>query len=313
MSDNAFGGDADAHVSYRTADGIATIELNRPKKLNAFTDQMERELIDAFDRADSDDDVRVVVLTGAGKAFCAGMDLSESADPREVFVDWRRSPTAPTGTQFDTGSTLPLRRDGGGRVALRIFDSLKPVIAAINGHAVGVGLTMTLPADIRLASEDARFSVPFTRRALVPESCSSWFLPRVVPVQQAMEWMLTGATFTAQEALAGGLVRSIHPKGELLTAATYLARQIAENTSPVSVGLTRKLLWQMMTAPHPMLAHRIETHALNVRGVSADAREGISAFIEKRPPQFTDSVTSDWPDVFAGWPEPGFDLPVGRP
>jgi enoyl-CoA hydratase/carnithine racemase len=303
---------AQPHVTYTVADYVATIVLNRPDKLNAFTDSMERELIECFDRSDADDEVRVVVITGAGSAFCAGMDLAAGEDPRDSFTDWRRSPTAPAGTQFDVdGEDLPIRRDGGGRVVLRIFNSRKPVISAINGHAVGVGATMTLPSDIRVASETAKFAFPFTRRAFVPESCSSWFLPRVVSPQQAMEWVLTGRTFDAREALSGGLVRSIHTAGEVLDVAMGLAREIADHTSPVSSSLSRRMLWQMMTAPHPMAAHQIETQALNFRGVSADAREGIAAFIDKREPVFTDAVSTHSPDVFADWPEPLYVSPQG--
>lgn len=298
------------HVGYRVDNGVAIVLLDRPDNLNAFTDQMEGELIECFDRSDADDAVRAVVLTGSGRAFCAGMDLAEGDDPRDAFTDWRRSPTAPEGTQFDVpGEELPIRRDGGGRVVLRIFASRKPVISAINGHAVGVGATMTLPTDIRVASATAKFAFPFTRRAFVPESCSSWFLPRVVEVQQAMEWVLTGRTFGADEALAGGLVRSIHPPEKVLGVALDLAHEIADNTSPVSTSMSRRMLWQMMTAPHPMAAHQMETHALNLRGVSADAREGIGAFIDKREAVFTDSVSCDTPDVFADWPEPHYEPP----
>ncbi|MGW0037844.1 enoyl-CoA hydratase-related protein [Gordonia sp. NPDC003376] len=299
-------------VAYSVAHGVATILLNRPDHLNAFTDEMEAALIDAFDRSDTDDDVRAVVLTGAGRAFCAGMDLVAGDDPRLAFHDWRRSDTAPAGTQYEVdGEDLPVRRDGGGRVSLRIFASLKPAISAINGHAVGVGATMTLPTDIRIASDTAKFAFPFTRRAFVPESCSSWFLPRVVAPQQALEWMLTGRTFDAGEALAGGLLRSIHPADEVLDVALALAAEIADNTAPVSTSLARKMLWQMMTAPHPMAAHQIETAALNARGVSADAAEGIDAFLHKRAPRFTDTVSADTPDVFGQWPEPQFTPPNG--
>lgn len=299
-----------SHVGYETLDGVATILLDRADRLNAFTDRMERELIEAFDRADADDDVRVVVLTGAGHAFCAGMDLAEGSDPRLAFTDWRRSQTAPEGTQFPLeGDDLPLRRDGGGRVVLRIFESRKPIISAINGHAVGVGATMTLPTDIRIASDTAKFAFPFTRRAFVPESCSSWFLPRVVPQQQAMEWILTGRTFGAEEALTGGLVRSIHPAEAVVPAAMELAREIADNTSPVSTALSRQMLWRMRTAAHPMEAHQVETLALNHRGVSVDAREGIGAFIEKRKPRFTDSVSTDVPHVFETMSDPLFRPP----
>jgi enoyl-CoA hydratase/carnithine racemase len=296
------------HVTCETADHVAVITLNRPEKLNAFTDQMEAALVDCFDRTDADDAVRAVVITGAGRAFCAGMDLSPTDDGATPFETWRRSPTAPAGTRYNVpGEPLPVRRDGGGRVVLRIFESRKPVVAAINGHAVGVGITMTLPCDLRLISEDARIALPFTRRGLVPESCSSWFLPRVVAVQKAAEWMLTGRVFGAQEALDAGLVRSLHPAGEVLQAAMELAGEIAA-AAPVSTSLTRRMLWTMLTASHPMTAHEVETAALNRRGVSADAREGIDAFLAKRTPKFAD-VVSAFPDVLAGLPHPPYPRP----
>ncbi len=264
------GSTAAEHVLYGVDGNVATITLNRPDRLNAFTDTMERQLIEAFDRADADDEVRAVVITGAGRAFCAGMDLAEAANPDDTFREWRSSPDAPEGTVFDVpGQDLPVRRDGGGRVVLRIWASPKPVLSAINGHAVGVGTTLTLPTDLRLASEDTIFCLPFVRRAFVPESCSSWFLPRVVPVQKAMEWTLTGRRFGAAEALEAGLVRSVHPADEVLPATLELAHEIAQ-ASPVSVALSRQMLWRMLGATSPMDAHRVETWALNQRGVSAD-------------------------------------------
>ncbi|WP_456696889.1 enoyl-CoA hydratase-related protein [Aeromicrobium sp. P5_D10] len=300
------------HVRYAVEGHVAVITLDRPDRLNAFTDTMERELIECFDRSDADDEVRVVVLTGAGRAFCAGMDLAET-DPRDTFTSWRASASAPAGTQFDVdGSDLPVRRDGGGRVVLRIFDSLKPVISAINGHAVGVGATMTLPTDLRLGADGAKFSFPFVQRAFVPESCSSWFLPRVVPVQVATEWMLTGRTFDAAEALRGGLLRSTHPAEDVLPTAMELAHEIAESTSAVSASATRRMLWAMLTASHPMRAHEIETLALNDRGVSADAREGVAAFVEKRRPTFGDRVSSDSPAVLDTLVRPAY-TPPGDP
>lgn len=293
------------HVQYEVSDHVAVVRLDRPAALNAFTDEMEAELIECFDRSDADDDVRVVVLTGSGRAFCAGMDLSPAADGVAPFEAWRRSGTAPAGTQYDVpGEPLPIRRDGGGRVALRIFDSLKPTIAAINGHAVGVGITMTLPCDLRLVAEDAKIAFPFTQRGFVPESCSSWFLPRVVPVQTALEWLLTGRFLTAGDALAAGLVRSVHPAEEVFPAALELAREIAA-AAPVSTSLTRRLLWQMLTAAHPMSAHEVETEALNRRGLSADADEGVAAFLERRAPSFTDRVSQS-PDVLATLPHPAY-------
>lgn len=292
-------------VELSVQSGIATILLNRPQHLNAFTDEMEAALIAAFDQTDADDDVRAVILTGAGRAFCAGMEV---ADAGATLAEWRRSPSAPEGTQFTVpGHDLPVRRDGGGRVVLRIFNSLKPVIAAVNGPAVGVGATMVLACDLRLASTQARFGFVFTRLGVVPESCSSWFLPRVVPMQTALEWVLTGRVFPAEEALDRGLVRSIHAPAELIEDAVALAREIAGNAAPVSAALSRQLLWRMLTADHPMAAHQSETLALNLRGVSPDAHEGFTAFLQKRPAAFTDRVSSDLPRVFDALPEREFD------
>jgi enoyl-CoA hydratase/carnithine racemase len=272
-------------------DGVLTITLNRPERLNAWTETMGRELIEAFDRADADDEVRVVIVTGAGRGFCAGADLASGG---ETF-DYRAR-----------GREDEVPRDGGGRFVLRVFESTKPVIAAINGPAVGVGATMTLPMDIRLAAQDARIGFVFARRGIVPEACSSWFLPRLVGISQAMEWVATGRVFGADEALAGGLVRSLHPGGELLDAARALAREIADNTAPVSVALARRLMWTMLGAEHPMLAHRADSRAMFARGQSADAREGIASFLEKRPADFPDRVSEGLPDVFPGWSPPDF-------
>jgi enoyl-CoA hydratase/carnithine racemase len=285
---------------------VATIALNRPGRLNAFTDAMEVELIEALDRCDLEDDIRVVILTGDGRAFCSGMDLEDAGN---AFVAWRGRDDAPEGSRFEVaGEDLPMRRDGGGRVVLRMFDCLKPIIAAVNGPAVGVGATMLLAADVRLASDQARFGFVFNRRGVVPESCSTWFLPRVVPMQVAMEWVLTGRLFPAAEALDRGLVSGVYPQDDLLPAAYALAREISDNTSPVSAALTRRLMWRMLGAPHPMTAHTAETHALNVRGVSADAQEGFEAFMQKRPAVFPDRVSTDFPDVMSGLlEEPVFD------
>lgn len=291
-------------ISVEVSESIATVTLRRPEALNAFTDLMEVELIEAFNRCDADHAVRAVVLTGEGRAFCAGMDLSQSA---ETFDSWRANDVAEAAPDGSMESRM--RRDGGGRVVLRMFEMNKPVIAAINGPAVGVGITMTLAADVRIAAEDARMGFVFNRRGLVPESCSSWFLPRVVPMQTAMEWVLTGRVFSADEALAAGLVRSLHPREKLLSAAYDLAREIAENTAPVSVALARQMLWRMLAADHPMTAHEVETHALNLRGRSGDAREGIAAFLEKRPARFPDIVPQDVPDVFAHLPRRSYHDP----
>ncbi len=278
-------------IRYEVQDRVLTITLHRPDRLNAFTGTMARELIEAFDRADADDEVRAVVVTGEGRAFCAGADLGAGG---ETF-DWR---------DRQAGDDVP--RDGGGMVTLRIFASTKPVIAAINGPAVGVGITMTLPMDVRLAAEGAKIGFVFARRGIVPEACSSWFLPRVVGISQAMEWCATGRVFTAEEALAGGLVRSVHPPGEVLGAARELAGEIAEHAAPVSVALTRRLLWTNLGAEHPMVAHRADSRAMFSRGQSDDAREGVTSFLEKRPAQFSDRVSDGLPEIFPGREEPAF-------
>jgi enoyl-CoA hydratase/carnithine racemase len=279
-------------IAAELADRVLTITLNRPERLNAWTATMGRELIEAFDRADADDEVRAIVVTGAGRGFCAGADLAGGG---ETF-DYRKR-----------GETDPVPRDNGGEFTLRIFDSTKPVIAAINGPAVGVGATMTLPMDVRLAAEDARIGFVFARRGIVPEACSSWFLPRVVGISRAMEWVATGRVFSAQEALEGGLVRSLHPPGELLDAAHGLAREIAENTAPVSVALARRMMWRMLGAEHPMLAHRADSRGMFSRGQSADAVEGVTAFLEKRPAQFPDLVSDGLPEIMPGWRAPEFE------
>ena len=269
-------------IRYEVADRVATVTLNRPERLNAFTTTMGRELIEAFDLADADDGVRAVVVTGEGRGFCAGADLEGGGST----FDWR---------DRQEGDEIP--RDGGGRVSLRIYDMAKPVIAAINGPAVGVGITMTLPMDIRLAAEGAKIGFVFTRRGIVPEACSSWFLPRIVGISQAMEWVATGRVFSAEEALAGGLVRSVHPPGEVVGAAQALASEIAEHTAPVSVALARRLLWTMLGADHPMTAHRADSRAMFARGQSADAVEGVTSFLEKRPASYPDKVADGLPDL----------------
>jgi enoyl-CoA hydratase/carnithine racemase len=283
--------DPPEQISVEAADGILTITLNRPERLNAWTAQMGTEMRAALDRADADDDVRAVIVTGAGRGFCAGADLASGGD---TFDYTKREIKGPA-------------RDNGGELTLRIFASTKPVIAAINGPAVGVGATMTLPMDIRLAADDARMGFVFARRGIIPEACSSWFLPRVVGISRAMEWVATGRVFSAQEALEGGLVRSLHPKEELLDAARSLAREIAENTAPVSVALARQLMWRMLGAEHPMLAHRADSRGMVARGQSADAAEGITAFLEKRAAVFPDRVSDGLPDVMPGWSAPEFE------
>jgi enoyl-CoA hydratase/carnithine racemase len=283
-------------IAYEVEDGILTLTLDRPEVLNAFTPRMQQELIDACDRIDADDAVRAVVVTGRGRGFCAGADLSAGGSTFDA--------EARGGAIRDDRGLPP--RDGGGLVTLRLFNLTKPVIAAVNGPAVGVGVTMTLPMDVRLASETARFGFVFTRRGLVPEAASSWFLPRVVGISRALEWVCTGRVFPAEEALAGGLVRSIHPPDELLPAARALAREMAEGTSPVSVALSRQMLWRMLGASHPMDAHRVDSRGIADRGSSPDAREGVESFLEKRPASFPLRVSDGMPDFYPWWEEPEF-------
>lgn len=279
------------------ADGVATLTLSRPERLNAFTGLMQRELIAAFDATDANDEVRAVIVTGAGRAFCAGADLGGGG---ETFnYDARRA-------KGEVGEAVGGHRDGGGTVALRIFESLKPVIAAVNGPAVGVGATMLTAMDIRLASENAKFGFVFTRRGIVPETCSSYFLPRLVGVSAALEWMMTGRVFGAVEAKERGLVRSLHAPEDLLPAAHALAREIADNTSPVSVALARRMLWEMLGAEHPMQAHRLESRLMIERGAAADAAEGVTSFLEKRPARFPMHVSRDMPAWFPPKP-PSFE------
>ena len=279
------------HITAELTDRVLTVTLNRPDRLNAWTQTMFEELMAAFDRADADDEVRAVIVTGAGRAFCAGADLERGG---ETFA--RR--------EHEGADSIP--RDSGGRFTLRVFESTKPVIAAVNGPAVGIGATMTLPMDVRLAADDARIGFVFARRGIVPEACSSWFLPRVVGISRAMEWVATGRVFGADEALQGGLVRSLHPKAELLDAANALAREIADNTAPVSVALARRMMWTMLGAEHPMLAHRTDSRGMFFRGRSADAAEGIAAFLEKRDAHFPDRVSDGLPDILPGWSAPEF-------
>ena len=280
-------------IIYDVEDHIATITLNRPDRMNAFTGTMMNEMIDAFDVIDADDDVRAVIVTGAGRAFCAGADLGGGG---ETF--------ARGGSDVQTDVGVP--RDGGGMLTLRIFESKKPVIGAVNGAAVGVGVTMTLPMDIRLAAEDAKFGFVFGRRGIVPEACSSYFLPRVVGISQAAEWCYSGRVFPAQEALDGRLVRSLHPADDLLPTARSIASEIAENSAPVSVALTRQMLWRMLGADHPMEAHRVDSRGIMERGKSADSKEGVESFLEKRPAEYSNSVSDELPDIFPDWVDPTF-------
>jgi enoyl-CoA hydratase/carnithine racemase len=280
-------------IIYEVSDNIATVTLHRPDKMNAFTGVMMNELLQVFDEIDADDNVRAVIVTGSGRAFCAGADLSHGA---ETFSDGKLSGQTPTA----------VRRDGGGMVTLRMFRCNKPIIGAINGAAVGIGATMTLPMDIRIAADTAKMGFVFTRRGIVPEACSSWFLPRLVGISQAQEWVLTGRVFLADEALRGGLVRSIHPQEELMQVARELAKEIVDNAAPVSVALARQMMWRMLGASHPMEAHRVDSRGIQERGRSADTREGVMSFLQKRPAVFGEKVSTDAPDIFVGWEEPEF-------
>lgn len=264
-------------------DRIMTVTLSR-ENLNAFNRQMFQELLDVFDEADADDNVRAIIMTGDGRAYCAGADLEGG---ESIFQEnWTAE------EEF---------RDGGGMLSLRIFELKKPIIAAINGPAVGVGITMTLPMDIRIASSNAKMGFVFSRRGLTPEACSGWFLPRVVGISKATEWLFTGRVFSAQEALENGLVSSVVEPEELLPTARALAAEIAEHTSAVSVALSRQLLWKMLGADHPYESHKIESKMIHWMGNQDDVREGINAFFEKRKPDFKMKVSSDMPSFFPWW------------
>lgn len=285
-------------IRLEVEDGIATLTLNRPDKLNAFNTLMMQEMIAAFDQTDADDSVRVVIVTGAGRAFCAGADLSAGA----ATFDY----SARGGEDKEARTLDGVQRDGGGLLTLRIYDSLKPVIAAVNGPAVGVGVTMQLAMDIRMASTDARYGFVFSRRGINPEACSSWFLPRLVGIQTALEWCYSGRVFPAQEALEKGLVRSLHAPEDLLPAARALAREIADNTAPVSIALTRQLIWRMAGASHPIEAHMADSRGIQARGAMPDAKEGVISFLEKRLPQYPDRVSTDLPNIWEHWSAPKF-------
>lgn len=283
--------------------GIAMLTLNRPDRMNAFTALMRAEMIEAFDQTDADDGVRVVIVTGAGKAFCAGADLAGAG---KTFDYANRADALRDATRVKTADG-DVYRDGGGLVTLRIYRSLKPVIGAINGAAVGIGATMLLPMDIRLASESARFGFVFARRGITPEAASSWFLARAVGMQTALEWCYTGRVFDATEARDRGLVRSLHAPDQLLDAARVLAREVADNAAPVSVALTRQMFWRLSGVEDPMMAHRIDSRAIQARGQSADAREGIESFLQKRPASFPDAVSTGMPPFYPWWEEKPFE------
>jgi enoyl-CoA hydratase/carnithine racemase len=287
-------------IQYEVAEQILTITLSRPEKLNAFNATMQRELIEAFDAADKDDNIRAIIVTGAGRAFCAGADLSSGADTFDR--DSKRGAIRRLADGRVDYSDANVR-DGGGQVTLRIFKCLKPVIAAVNGPAVGIGVTMQLAMDIRIASEDARFGFVFSQRGIVPEAASSWFLPRIVGISQALEWCYTGRVFPAQEALAGRLVSKVVPPDQLLPTARQLAGEIAARTAPVSIALIRQMMWRMLGADDPMEAHKVDSRGIYTRGRSEDVKEGVMSFLEKRPANFKNKVSSDMPDFFPWWDE----------
>ncbi len=281
-------------IKYEVSDRILTVTLNRPERLNAFNEKMRREIADAVDRADADDEVRVIIFTGEGRGFCAGADLAAGGDTFDY--------SGPGGAEPE----ISRHRDGGGLLTLRLYEVNKPMIAAINGPAVGIGITMTLPMDIRLASESAKIGFVFSRRGIVMEACSSWFLPRVVGISRAAEWAYSGRVFPASEALEGGLVREVLPDDQLLPRAREIASEIAENTSAVSVALMRHMMWKMLGADHPMEAHKIDSRGVSATGQMADAKEGVASFLEKRPAEYTLSAATDMPDFFPWWEEREF-------
>lgn len=278
---------------------VAVLTLDRPEVLNAISPLMEREFLHALDLLDADDDVRAVIVTGRGRAFCAGADLSEGGAGFDVI---RRA--AERATEPVEHGAVP--RDGGGMMALRIFQSRKPVIGAINGAAAGAGATVPLAMDVRIAAEGAKFGMVFARRGMSPDAASSWFLPRLVGISRALDWLISGRFFDTEEALEAGYLRSVHPSEELLPAAHEIANALVSDSAPVSVALTRQLLWRMLGANHPMEAHRLESRAILSRSLAADADEGVAAFLEKRRPRFPSTVSVDMPDGFPWLPEPRF-------
>lgn len=277
-------------IIYEVDESILTLTLNRPDRLNAFNGVMLKELLDALDKADADDGIRAIIVTGAGRGFCAGADLAAGGDS----------------FKSDESKNSAVHRDGGGLLTLRIFELKKPIIAAINGPAVGIGITMTLAMDIRLASDQARMGFVFARRGIAPEACSSWFLPRIVGIAKALEWVYSGKVFPASEALQERLVTAVYAPQELLPAARSIALDIAENTAPLSITLSRQMLWKMLGADHPMEAHKIDSRAIQALGKTTDAKEGVESFLEKRPPRFRNSPVKDLPDFYPWWQDRDF-------
>jgi enoyl-CoA hydratase/carnithine racemase len=283
-------------LGYEVEGRILTITLNRPDRMNAFTGRMCEELIAAFDRAEADDEIKAVIVTGAGRAFCAGSDLERGGDT------WGKH-TEHLARQAKDERYVG---DGGGRVTRRIFDFNKPVIAAINGAAVGVGITMTLAMDIRLCVPNAKLGFVFAGRGILPEACSAWFLPRLVGISQALEWCYSARVFKSEEGLQAGLIRSLHESEQLLPAARGLAQEFIDNASAVSIAMVRQMMWRMLGAPHPIDAHEVDSAGIAALGKSNDAREGITAFLEKRKPDFKDRVTHDMPPFYPWWQDRPF-------
>lgn len=294
-------------LRYEIEDQVLLLTMNRPERLNAFNSQMQREFLEALDHADTDDEIRAVIVTGEGRGFCAGADLSKGAETFDYdnqAEEAKADRASNEGRQEGSNAWL---RDGGGLLSLRIYEFNKPIIAAINGPAVGVGVTMTLPMDIRIASTQARIGFVFSRRGIVPEACSSYFLPRVVGISKALEWAYSGKVFDADEALKGGLIRSVHEPEDLLPTARAIASEIAENTSAISVTMIRHMMWRMLGADHPMEAHKVDSRGIFHLGRGADAREGVASFLEKRPADFTMKTSEDLPEFFPWWDERHFE------
>ena len=294
-------------LRYEIEDQVLTLTMNRPERLNAFNSRMQGEFLEALDQADADDQIRAVIVTGEGRGFCAGADLGKGAETFDYDNQTEEAKADRASNEGRQGNSNAWLRDGGGLLSLRIYEFNKPIIAAINGPAVGVGVTMTLPMDIRIASTKARIGFVFSRRGIVPEACSSYFLPRIVGVSKALEWAYSGKVFDADEALQGGLVRSLHEPEDLLPSARSIASEIAENTSAISVTMIRHMMWRMLGADHPMEAHKVDSRAIFHLGREADAHEGVASFLEKRPPNFTLKPSEDLPEFFPWWEERHFE------
>jgi enoyl-CoA hydratase/carnithine racemase len=294
-------------LRYEIEDQVLTLTMNRPERLNAFNSRMQGEFLEALEHADADDEVRAVIVTGEGRGFCAGADLGKGADTFNYDNQTEEAKAERASSEGRQEGSNAWLRDGGGLLSLRIYEFNKPIIAAINGPAVGVGVTMTLPMDIRIASTQARMGFVFSRRGIVPEACSSYFLPRIVGVSKALEWAYSGKVFDAEEALKGGLIRSLHEPEDLLPSAREIASEIVENTSAISVTMIRHMMWKMLGADHPMEAHKVDSRAIFHLGRGADAREGVVSFLEKRSPDFTSKPSQDMPEFFPWWEERDFE------